>query len=165
MLLIAIAGKPNCGKSTFFKSLTLANVEIANYPFTTIDPNKGVAYVRSTCPCKELGIDGGCGNCVDGIRFTPVELLDVAGLVPNAHLGKGLGNQFLDNLREADGSSKLSMLPEVRMQKEIQLRSEPEIQLKMWNSSDMNFLCGWQVLFRSISKKLSARHRERRPSL
>ena len=103
MLLIAIAGKPNCGKSTFFKSLTLANVEIANYPFTTIDPNKGVAYVRSTCPCKELGIDGGCGNCVDGIRFTPVELLDVAGLVPNAHLGKGLGNQFLDNLREADG--------------------------------------------------------------
>ncbi len=103
MLLIALAGKPNCGKSTFFKSLTLANVEIANYPFTTIDANKGVAYVRSTCPCKELGIEGGCGNCVDGIRFTPVELLDVAGLVPDAHLGKGLGNQFLDNLREADG--------------------------------------------------------------
>jgi len=103
MLLIALAGKPNCGKSTFFKSLTLANVEIANYPFTTIDANKGVAYVRSICPCKELGISGGCGNCVDGIRFTPVELLDVAGLVPDAHLGKGLGNQFLDNLREADG--------------------------------------------------------------
>ena len=103
MLLIALAGKPNCGKSTFFKSLTLANVEIANYPFTTIDANKGVAYVRSECPCKELGIEGGCGNCVNGIRFTPVELLDVAGLVPDAHLGKGLGNQFLDNLREADG--------------------------------------------------------------
>jgi len=103
MLLIALAGKPNCGKSTFFKSLTLANVEIANYPFTTIDANKGVAYVRSACPCKELGIQGGCGNCVDGVRFTPVELLDVAGLVPDAHLGKGLGNQFLDNLREADG--------------------------------------------------------------
>ncbi|HJJ54679.1 MAG TPA: redox-regulated ATPase YchF [Methanocorpusculum sp.] len=102
MLLLALAGKPNCGKSTFFKSLTLANVEIANYPFTTIDANKGVAYVRSACPCKELGIEGGCGNCVDGIRFTPVELLDVAGLVPDAHKGRGLGNQFLDNLREAD---------------------------------------------------------------
>lgn len=101
MLLIALAGKPNCGKSTFFKSLTLANVEIANYPFTTIDANKGVAYVRAPCPCKELGISG-CTKCVDGVRFIPVELLDVAGLVPDAHLGKGLGNQFLDNLREAD---------------------------------------------------------------
>ncbi len=102
MLLLALAGKPNCGKSTFFKSLTLANVEIANYPFTTIDANKGVAYVRSICPCKELGIEGGCGNCVDGVRFTPVELLDVAGLVPDAHKGRGLGNQFLDNLCEAN---------------------------------------------------------------
>jgi Predicted GTPase, probable translation factor len=101
MLLIALAGKPNCGKSTFFKSLTLANVEIANYPFTTIDANKGVAYVRTTCPCKELHIEN-CHNCIDGVRFVPVELLDVAGLVPDAHLGKGLGNQFLDNLREAD---------------------------------------------------------------
>lgn len=102
MLLIALAGKPNCGKSTFFKSLTLANVDIANYPFTTIDANKGVAYVRSACPCKELGIEDKCTKCVNGIRFTPIELLDVAGLVPDAHLGKGLGNQFLDNLREAD---------------------------------------------------------------
>ncbi|HJJ47995.1 MAG TPA: redox-regulated ATPase YchF [Methanocorpusculum sp.] len=101
MLLIALAGKPNCGKSTFFKSLTLANVDIANYPFTTIDANKGVAYVRTACPCKELHIEN-CHNCIDGIRFVPVELLDVAGLVPDAHLGKGLGNQFLDNLREAD---------------------------------------------------------------
>ena len=101
MLLIALAGKPNCGKSTFFKSLTLANVDIANYPFTTIDANKGVAYVRTTCPCKELHIEN-CHNCIDGVRFVPVELLDVAGLVPDAHLGKGLGNQFLDNLREAD---------------------------------------------------------------
>ncbi|MDR3102762.1 MAG: redox-regulated ATPase YchF [Methanocalculaceae archaeon] len=101
MLLLALAGKPNCGKSTFFKSLTLANVEIANYPFTTIDANRGIAYVRSPCPCKNLGLDN-CHACVDGARFIPVELLDVAGLVPGAHLGRGLGNQFLDNLREAD---------------------------------------------------------------
>ncbi|HJJ89544.1 MAG TPA: redox-regulated ATPase YchF [Methanocorpusculum sp.] len=102
MLLLALAGKPNCGKSTFFKSLTLANVEIANYPFTTVEANKGVAYVRSLCPCKELDLKN-CNSCVDGIRFIPVELLDVAGLVPGAHLGRGLGNQFLDSLREADG--------------------------------------------------------------
>ncbi len=101
MLQIALAGKPNCGKSTFYKSLTLANIEIANYPFTTIDANKGVAYVRTKCPCQELGIKG-CTECVDGNRFVPVELIDVAGLVPDAHLGRGLGNQFLDNLREAD---------------------------------------------------------------
>lgn len=101
MLQIALAGKPNCGKSTIYKSLTLANVEIANYPFTTINANKGVAYVRTKCPCRELGIEG-CTECVDGNRFVPVELIDVAGLVPDAHLGRGLGNQFLDNLREAD---------------------------------------------------------------
>lgn len=101
MLQIALAGKPNCGKSTFYKSLTLANVDIANYPFTTVNPNKGVAYVRTTCPCRELGIEG-CTECVDGNRFIPIELIDVAGLVPDAHLGRGLGNQFLDTLREAD---------------------------------------------------------------
>ncbi len=101
MLQIALAGKPNCGKSTFYKSLTLANVDIANYPFTTVNPNKGVAYVRTRCPCTELGIEG-CTECIDGNRFIAVELIDVAGLVPDAHLGRGLGNQFLDTLREAD---------------------------------------------------------------
>lgn len=96
---IALAGKPNSGKSTFFKAVTLANVEIANYPFTTIDANHGVAYVRAICPCRELKID--CGNCRDGVRFVPIEMIDVAGLVPDAHKGRGLGNEFLDNLRQA----------------------------------------------------------------
>ncbi len=96
---IAIAGKPNCGKSTFFKAATLANVEIANYPFTTIDANHGVAYVRTTCPCRELKLD--CKNCRDGVRFVPIGIIDVAGLVPDAHKGRGLGNAFLDNLRQA----------------------------------------------------------------
>jgi len=96
---IALAGKPNCGKSTFFKAATLANVEIANYPFTTIDANHGVAYVRMTCPCRELKIN--CGQCRDGFRFVPIGLIDVAGLVPDAHKGRGLGNAFLDNLRTA----------------------------------------------------------------
>ncbi|HXW98414.1 MAG TPA: redox-regulated ATPase YchF, partial [Methanomicrobiales archaeon] len=96
----ALAGKPNCGKSTFFKAATLANVEIANYPFTTIDANHGVAYVRSPCVCRELGTS--CGVCKDGVRFVPIGLIDVAGLVPEAHKGRGLGNQFLDHLRQAD---------------------------------------------------------------
>jgi len=100
MITLALAGKPNCGKSTFFKAATMANAEIANYPFTTINPNFGVGYVRTKCPCRELNLS--CGQCVDGNRFVPVNLIDVAGLVPDAHKGKGLGNQFLDHLRQAD---------------------------------------------------------------
>ncbi|MCX6682241.1 MAG: redox-regulated ATPase YchF [Methanoregula sp.] len=100
MITLALAGKPNCGKSTFFKAATMANAEIANYPFTTINPNFGVGYVRTKCPCRELNLT--CGQCVDGNRFVPVNLIDVAGLVPDAHKGKGLGNQFLDHLRQAD---------------------------------------------------------------
>ena len=98
-MTIGLAGKPNSGKSTFFKASTLADVEIANYPFTTIHPNKGVTYVRTKCPCTER--DHRCGNCMDGVRYVPIELIDVAGLVPDAHMGKGLGNTFLDDLRQA----------------------------------------------------------------
>ncbi|NYT04787.1 MAG: redox-regulated ATPase YchF [Methanomicrobiales archaeon] len=100
MITLALAGKPNCGKSTFFTAATMAHAEIANYPFTTIDANHGVAYVRADCPCRQLGVV--CGQCNDGIRFIPIGLIDVAGLVPDAHKGRGLGNQFLDHLRQAD---------------------------------------------------------------
>lgn len=100
MITLALAGKPNCGKSTFFRATTMAPAEIANYPFTTIDANFGVAYHRTVCPCKKLSIP--CESCSDGVRFIPVNLVDVAGLVPDAHKGRGLGNQFLDNLRQAD---------------------------------------------------------------
>jgi ribosome-binding ATPase len=99
MITLALAGKPNCGKSTFFKAATMAHAEIANYPFTTINPNFGVAYVRTKCACTSLPVK--CKHCTEGNRFVAVNLIDVAGLVPDAHKGKGLGNQFLDHLRQA----------------------------------------------------------------
>ncbi|HEX9340225.1 MAG TPA: redox-regulated ATPase YchF [Thermoplasmata archaeon] len=100
---LGVVGKPNVGKSTFFAAATLAPVQIANYPFTTIDANRGVAYVRKPCPHAELGRPCKPNNapCKDGTRLIPVELLDVAGLVPKAHEGRGLGNKFLDDLRQA----------------------------------------------------------------
>ena len=102
MLSIALAGKPNAGKSTFYTAATMADVEVANYPFTTIDANRGIATVRTDCPCLDLEERCTADRCRDGKRYVPVELLDVAGLVPGAHEGRGLGNQFLDELTNAD---------------------------------------------------------------
>jgi len=102
MLSVALAGKPNAGKSTFYQAATMAEVDVGNYPFTTIDPNRGVSHVRTDCPCLDREQRCGDDNCHAGKRYVPVELLDVAGLVPGAHEGKGLGNQFLDELSNAD---------------------------------------------------------------
>jgi hypothetical protein len=103
-MLIGIVGKPNVGKSTFFSAATMATAEIANYPFTTIKPNKGMGFVRAKCPHLEFEVKCHPRNsaCENGVRLVPIELLDVAGLVPDASQGKGLGNQFLDDLRQAD---------------------------------------------------------------
>ena len=102
-MLVGIVGKPNVGKSTFFSALTMATAQIASYPFTTIDANRGVGYVRGPCPHSSLGKPCNPNNslCEGGTRFVPIEMLDVAGLVPDAHSGKGLGNKFLDDLRQA----------------------------------------------------------------
>jgi hypothetical protein len=103
-MLIGVVGKTNTGKSTFFSAATLVDAKIAPFPFTTIEPNLGKAYVRAPCPCKELGVKCAPRNslCENGTRLIPIDLIDVAGLVPDAHLGKGLGLKFLDDLRAAD---------------------------------------------------------------
>ena len=101
---LGLVGKPNAGKSTFFTAATSANAQIGDYPFTTIEKNVGVAHVRKPCPSKELGLEPNPNNSlsINGIRYIPVEVIDVAGLVPGAHEGKGMGNKFLDDLRQAD---------------------------------------------------------------
>ncbi len=102
--LLGIIGKPNTGKSTFFSAATLAAAEIANYPFTTIKPNRGVGYVRTQCVHEEFKVKDNPRNsiCLDGSRLAPVELIDIAGIVPGAWEGRGLGNQFLDEICRAD---------------------------------------------------------------
>ncbi|MGQ4556309.1 YchF-related putative GTPase [Halobellus sp. GM3] len=101
---IGLVGKPSVGKSSFFNAATMNDVPEGAYPFTTIDPSVGEAYVRVECAAPEF--DETCtpsvGYCDAGTRFVPVKLVDVAGLIPGAHEGKGLGNQFLTDLNEAD---------------------------------------------------------------
>ncbi|MCJ1230926.1 hypothetical protein MMC12_007600 [Toensbergia leucococca] len=88
--LIGLVGKPSSG----------------NFPFTTIDPQRAIGYLQISCACARYDLSDRCkpnyGACVQGKRSVPIELLDVAGLVPGAHEGKGLGNKFLDDLRHAD---------------------------------------------------------------
>lgn len=103
-MLIGLCGKPSSGKSTFFMAATSAAVERSERPFTTIKPNHAIGYVEIECVDKEFNTkcNPRTGYCIDSRRFVPVDLYDVAGLVPGAHEGKGLGNKFLDDLRQAD---------------------------------------------------------------
>lgn len=176
-MLIGIVGKPSCGKSTFFRASTLAEAAIAAYPFTTIKPNHGVGFVKVACVDKEFGrqCNPRFGYCINGARFVPIDLLDVAGLVPGAHQGLGMGNQFLEDLRPADclihvvdisGSvnEKGEQVPPLSYDpaKDIQFL---EYELDMWY---YQVLCkGWErfarqiiqekgVIHRAIAKQLSA---------
>lgn len=101
---VAVCGKPSCGKSTFFKASTMIDVPISSRPFTTIKAKVGIAYVTSKCPCKELNLKCNPKNsqCVNGIRLIPVKLWDTGGLIPGSHSGRGIGNQFLNDIIQAD---------------------------------------------------------------
>jgi ribosome-binding ATPase YchF (GTP1/OBG family) len=103
-MIVGILGKPNVGKSTFFVAATLKNVPIADFPFTTIKPNVGMAYLRTRCVHEEMGVTDNPKNsvCLKGVRLIPVKLIDVAGLVSGASSGRGLGNQFLEDIMQAD---------------------------------------------------------------
>ena len=88
---------------TFYShSLSLA-CPLTVVSFTTIDPQRAIGYLQVPCACARYNVTHRCkpnyGSCVQGQRSVPIELLDVAGLVPGAHEGKGLGNKFLDDLR------------------------------------------------------------------
>jgi ribosome-binding ATPase YchF (GTP1/OBG family) len=102
--MVGLVGKANVGKSTFFGAATLKPVDIAGFPFTTVKADRGVGYIRAPCVCHELGVQDNPVNsaCVDGVRLIPVDLIDTPGLIPGAHQGRGLGNQFLDEVRRAD---------------------------------------------------------------
>ena len=136
-MLIGIVGKPNCGKSTFFKSVTLSNVEIANYPFATIKPNHGIGYVKIKDIAKEFNKTSNPreGFTLKNHRFVPVEILDVAGLVPDAYKGKGLGNQFLNDLREAD-----ALIHVIDISGSTNEKGEPIDKLSYNPSNDIKFL-------------------------
>jgi ribosome-binding ATPase YchF (GTP1/OBG family) len=99
---IGLLGKTNVGKSTFFSAATQTGAQIGNYPFTTIEPNVGIAYAKTDCACKHFAIKHENPLCINGIRYVAIKIIDVAGLVPGAHEGKGLGNKFLDDARTAE---------------------------------------------------------------
>lgn len=103
-LKVGLVGKPNVGKSTLFAAATLAEAAIGNYPFTTIQANVGVGHVRVPDPGPAFKVQSTPrhGKVAGATRYVPVELVDVAGLVPGAHQGRGLGNQFLNDLSRAD---------------------------------------------------------------
>ena len=97
MFSIGIVGLPNVGKSLLFKTLTKKEAKISNYPFSTIEPNKGIIEV----PDKRLDL---LFEKIKPERKIPpmIEFIDIAGLVKGAHKGEGLGNQFLEEIRKVD---------------------------------------------------------------
>src|SRR3989338_6787464 len=162
-MIIGFVGKPSAGKSTLFKALTLAEVAIANYPFTTIKPNSGFGHVRMDCADKDLNTQCNprTGHCVDHIRFVPVEVIDVAGLVPGAHEGKGMGSQFLDDLNQAN-----ALIHVVDISGSTNEKGEPVQPLSHDPANDIRFLeveldmwyyrlvkNGWEKFARTIKQE------------
>jgi ribosome-binding ATPase YchF (GTP1/OBG family) len=104
LLTIGLIGKTNAGKTTFFNAATLLNAKISNFPFTTKKPNIGTAYACDICVCKELSVIDNPQNsiCIEGWRYIPIKIIDIPGLIKDAWMGRGLGNQFLSVIGQAD---------------------------------------------------------------
>ncbi len=162
-MIIGLVGKPSAGKSTFFKATTLAEVDIANYPFTTIEKNEGVGFIKVECAEKEFNVkcNPRFGFCLKGIRFVPVQLIDVAGLVPDAHKGKGRGLAFLNDLNQAD-----ALIHVVDMSGSLNAEGEPvdansydpandirflEIELDQWYLGILKK--GWEKIARKVRQE------------
>ena len=96
-LKVGIVGLPNAGKTTLFNALSRAGAQVANYPFTTVEPNVGVVPV----PDPRLARVADLAGCARRVPAT-VSFVDIAGLVEGASKGEGLGNRFLANIREVD---------------------------------------------------------------
>ena len=154
---VGIIGLPNVGKSTLFKALTKKQVEIADYPFTTIDPNIGTVAV----PDQRLQA---VAEIIKPEKVTPtiIEFIDIAGLIKNAHKGEGLGNQFLAQIRNCDAvcqvikafgenptpeqdiktvRTELEMKDSESKEKENLLSKKPEICLFNSKDPDSSSLC------------------------
>ncbi len=101
-LQIGIVGLPNVGKSTLFSAVTKKQVDCANYPFCTIDPNVGVVEVPDERLAKLAAFDKSAK-----VVPTVIEFVDIAGLVKGASEGQGLGNKFLAHIRETDAIAQV----------------------------------------------------------
>ncbi len=156
-LKIGIAGKPNAGKSTLFSSITGTMVAIGNYAFTTIEPNEGVGFMDTKCPHIDLGktCNPRHGRCENGIRYVPVLMVDVPGLIEGSSTGKGMGNAFMDSLR--DTTAIINLIDPMDDEKSLlspeQLKIEAEKteeEIISWFSS--RFSSDWDKLVRKYAQ-------------
>lgn len=132
MLSIGIVGLPNVGKSTLFKALTKKQVDISNYPFTTIDPNIGVVAI----PDERLELLAKMSHSKK-IVPTAIEFIDIAGLVKGAAAGEGLGNKFLANIREVDAIAEVVRVFENESITHIHKKIDPVNDIEVVNAELM----------------------------
>ncbi len=162
-MFLALFGKPSVGKSSFFKAATLAEAEIASYPFTTLKSQDGVAYVKIDCIDKDYGVK--CqprfGYCIDSKRFIPIKLTDIPGLIEGSHTGAGRGNEFLASIASADALIHILDISGSTNEKgEIvkPLSHDPRKDIKfLENELDMWYLGimkkGWEKFARTIQQE------------
>jgi hypothetical protein len=127
-LKIGIVGLPNVGKSTLFSAITKKQVDCANYPFCTIEPNVGVVAVPDE-RLEALAKVSGAAKIVPAI----IEFVDIAGLVKGASKGEGLGNKFLSNIREVDAIAHVARCFENKDVTHVHDKVDPKADIEVIN--------------------------------